>query len=71
MNIDNLSNYVGMLTELECPECKSLIIQDMYGTQWCSGNKCTWSNNEELQELIEIMKHEDNRQIFDGEETDQ
>ena len=67
-NIEQLNNFLGRITEQHCPECQEYIIQDATGVQWCSGDECTWSNDESLQEFIEIWKDEDDRQVPDREE---
>lgn len=64
---------IGMITDELCPECnESYIIRDAHGVEWCYGEDCIWTNDEGLQELIRIMKKdEDNRQILGGEENNQ
>lgn len=65
-NFENLSSFLGMITDKDCPECGNKIIEDKIHTQWCS--ECAWSNDEDLQDLIRIMKQDEpDRQISDGE----
>ena len=59
INRMDLSHYLGIMTDEPCPCCSENIIQDASGVRWCIGEECTWSNDPELQEFMNLMKKDE------------
>jgi len=68
INLNRLFEYLGVVTDKQCPLCGSMIIKDLHKTEWCSN--CSWSNDDDLTEFIRMMtKDEDYTEISDRKEN--